>query len=112
MTKEIRAAGAVLWRPGPSGTEILLVHRPRYDDWSLPKGKQEPGEHIVVTAVREVQEEASIVPVLGPHLRDVWYLAHGQPKRVDYWAARADGAKADHAPGTSRHAGADRKSVV
>lgn len=72
------------------------MHRPRYDDWSLPKGKQEPGEHIVVTAVREVQEEASIVPVLGPHLRDVRYLAHGQPKRVDYWAARADGAKADH----------------
>ena len=96
MPDEIRAAGAVLWRPGPSATEILLVHRPRYDDWSLPKGKQEPGEHIVVTAVREVAEETSVRAVLGPHLRSVSYLAHGQPKRVDYWAARADAAKADN----------------
>jgi 8-oxo-dGTP diphosphatase len=94
--QEIHAAGAVLWRPGPSGTEILLVHRPRYDDWSLPKGKQEPGEHIAVTAVREVEEEASVRPVLGPHLRDVTYHAQGHPKRVDYWVARADAAKADH----------------
>jgi phosphohistidine phosphatase SixA/8-oxo-dGTP pyrophosphatase MutT (NUDIX family) len=96
MNDDIRAAGAVLWRRGPSGTEILLVHRPRYDDWSLPKGKQEPGEHIVLTAVREVEEETSVRPVLGPHLRDVRYLAHGQPKRVDYWVARADAAKADN----------------
>jgi 8-oxo-(d)GTP phosphatase len=84
-SKEIRAAGAVLWRPGP---EILLVHRPKYDDWSLPKGKQEPGEHILLTAVREVQEETSVRPVLGPKLHSTSYLAHGQPKRVDYWAAR------------------------
>jgi 8-oxo-(d)GTP phosphatase len=93
MSDDIHAAGAVLWRPGP---EILLVHRPRYDDWSLPKGKQEPGEHILLTAVREVEEEASVRPVLGPHLRDVRYLADGRPKRVDYWAARADAAKADN----------------
>jgi 8-oxo-(d)GTP phosphatase len=93
---EIRAGGAVLWRPGEAGTEILLVHRPRYDDWSLPKGKQEPGEHIAVTAVREVEEETSVRPVLGPHLRSVCYQVRGQSKQVDYWAARGDAAKADH----------------
>jgi 8-oxo-dGTP diphosphatase len=93
MTDLIRAAGAVLWRPGP---EILLVHRPRYDDWSLPKGKQEHGEHILVTAVREVQEEASVRPVLGPRLNTVGYQVHGEPKQVDYWQARAAGAAADN----------------
>jgi 8-oxo-(d)GTP phosphatase len=93
---EIHAAGAVLWRPGSAGTEVLLVHRPRYDDWSLPKGKQEPGEHIVVTAVREVAEETSVQAVLGPHLRSVRYDVRGQSKQVDYWAARADAAKADN----------------
>src|SRR6202034_4097936 len=54
----IKAAGAVAWRPGPDGRpEILLVHRRKYDDWSLPKGKVEPGEVLPVTAVREVLEE-------------------------------------------------------
>jgi 8-oxo-(d)GTP phosphatase len=93
MTRPIRAAGAVLWRPGP---EILLVHRSRYDDWSLPKGKRERGEHIVATAVREVEEETSVRPVLGPRLRSVSYLAHGEPKEVDYWQARAGEAAADN----------------
>jgi 8-oxo-(d)GTP phosphatase len=93
MTELIRAAGAVLWRPGP---EILLVHRPRYDDWSLPKGKQEPDEHILLTAVREVQEETSVRPVLGPRLRSVSYLSRGEPKRADYWQAQAGRAAADN----------------
>jgi 8-oxo-dGTP pyrophosphatase MutT (NUDIX family)/phosphohistidine phosphatase SixA len=93
MADLIRAAGAVLWRPGP---EILLVHRPRYDDWSLPKGKQEHGEHILITAVREVQEEASVRPVLGPRLRTVSYEVHGEPKQVGYWQARAADATADN----------------
>src|ERR1700683_76206 len=54
----IKAAGAVAWRPGPDGRpEILLVHRRKYDDWSLPKGKVEPGETRPVTAGREVLEE-------------------------------------------------------
>ena len=83
----ILAAGALVWRPAASGIDVLLVHRPRYDDWSLPKGKREPGEHLLLTAVREVCEETSVRPVLGPRLPAVEYLAVGRPKRVDYWSA-------------------------
>jgi 8-oxo-dGTP pyrophosphatase MutT (NUDIX family)/phosphohistidine phosphatase SixA len=97
MSDVILAAGAVLWRPGPRGPEVLLVHRAKYDDWSLPKGKREPGEHLLITAVREVEEETSVRPVLGPPLRSVSYLYHGLPKQVSYWAARASGdAAASH----------------
>jgi 8-oxo-(d)GTP phosphatase len=97
----ILAAGGVLWRPVPDrayGIEVLLVHRPRYDDWSLPKGKREPGEHLLLTAVREILEETSVRPVLGPRLPTVEYLAHGRPKQVDYWAAYcpADRAAPSH----------------
>jgi 8-oxo-dGTP pyrophosphatase MutT (NUDIX family) len=53
----IRAAGAVLWRDGP---EVALVHRPRYDDWSFPKGKVDKGEHVLRAAVREIEEETGI----------------------------------------------------
>jgi 8-oxo-dGTP diphosphatase len=84
---QIEAAGAVLWRHGPDGAEVLLVHRPKRDDWSLAKGKQEPGEHIVLTAVREVTEETGVRPVLGRRLRTVRYEVSGVPKRVHYWAA-------------------------
>jgi 8-oxo-dGTP pyrophosphatase MutT (NUDIX family)/broad specificity phosphatase PhoE len=86
-TEEIRAAGAVLWRPAGSAVEVALVHRPRYDDWSFAKGKALPGEHPPLTAVREVREETGIRPVLGRPLRRTSYLVSGQPKRVDYWAA-------------------------
>jgi 8-oxo-dGTP pyrophosphatase MutT (NUDIX family)/phosphohistidine phosphatase SixA len=96
---EIRAAGAVLWRPGPTGPEVALVHRPRYDDWAFPKGKSLPGEHVLVTAVREVGEETGITVVLGRRLSQARYLSNGQPKRVEYWAARA-------AAGTGARAGA------
>jgi 8-oxo-(d)GTP phosphatase len=87
VSETILAAGALVWRPAASGVEVLLVHRPRYDDWSLPKGKREPGEHLLLTAVREVFEETSVRPVLGPRLPTVEYLAAGRPKRVDYWSA-------------------------
>jgi 8-oxo-(d)GTP phosphatase len=92
VNEVILAAGAVVWRPaadGASGVEVLLIHRERYDDWSLPKGKREPGEHLLVTAVREVFEESSVRPVLGPRLPTTEYLAAGRPKRVDYWSAVA-----------------------
>src|ERR1700761_1536036 len=85
----IKAAGAVAWRPGPDGEpEILLVHRKKYDDWSLPKGKVEPGESLPVTAVREVLEEGGAQLALGRRLASVRYSVGGRPKRVHYWTAR------------------------
>jgi 8-oxo-dGTP diphosphatase len=88
-SKLIRAAGGVAWRAGPDGEpEILLVHRTRYDDWSLPKGKIEPGELLPVTAVREVLEEGGARLALGRRLISIRYHVGGRPKRVHYWAAR------------------------
>ena len=84
----IRAAGAVAWRPGPDGDEVLLVHRAKYDDWSLPKGKQESDEPLPLTATREVLEETGAVIALGRRLAPVRYKVNGNPKRVDYWAAQ------------------------
>lgn len=84
----IRAAGAVAWRPGPAGTEVLLVHRVKYDDWSLAKGKAETGERLPVTAVREVGEESGSVITLGRRLSPARYKAGGNPKQVDYWSAQ------------------------
>ena len=87
---EIRAAGAVLWQPAPDGPVVALVHRPRYDDWSLPKGKTQAGEHVLLTAVREVAEETGVRVVLGRRLPSTSYqTSGGWAKVVDYWAARA-----------------------
>jgi 8-oxo-(d)GTP phosphatase len=96
VTEKIWSAGAVLWRTAsgqPDRPDVLLVHRPRYDDWSLPKGQREPGEHVLLTAVREVLEETSVRPVLGPRLPTIEYLSNGRPKRVDFWSACADGSE-------------------
>jgi 8-oxo-dGTP pyrophosphatase MutT (NUDIX family) len=83
---EVRAAGGVLVRPGPSGDEVLVVHRPRYDDWSLPKGKCEPGESDEDCARREVFEETGIDATLGEPLPEVRYRDHkNRPKVVRYW---------------------------
>lgn len=90
-SKVVLAAGAVLWRPTAeaSAPEIAVIHRPRYDDWSLPKGKVDPGEIEPVTAVREVHEETGHTAVLGRRLTSVSYpLDHGV-KKVRYWAARS-----------------------
>jgi 8-oxo-dGTP pyrophosphatase MutT (NUDIX family)/phosphohistidine phosphatase SixA len=86
----VRAAGAVLWRPVDAGVEICVVHRAKYDDWSLPKGKLDPGEHPVVAAVREVLEETGVRGYPQMRLPDVAYtLPSGEPKTVEFWAMRA-----------------------
>lgn len=90
-SKPVLAAGAVLWRPGVSDMEVAVIHRPRYDDWSLPKGKVDPGEIEPVTAVREIQEETGLPSVLGRRLMYVSYPIEQGTKRVCYWAARVAG---------------------
>jgi 8-oxo-dGTP pyrophosphatase MutT (NUDIX family)/phosphohistidine phosphatase SixA len=87
----IRSAGAVVWRPGADGGSVLLIHRERYSDWTFPKGKREPGEHVLVTAVREVAEETGYRVVLGRPLGQTRYASSGHPKVVDYWAATVAG---------------------
>jgi len=102
---EVRAAGGVVWRDGqggPGDVEIAVVHRPRYDDWSLPKGKLDPDEHVLAAACREVIEETGLQPVVGVRLPSTSYLvaprgAHSGPglvpKVVDYWAMRVAGGE-------------------
>jgi 8-oxo-(d)GTP phosphatase len=89
--KAVPAAGAVLWRFNCDSTapEVAVIHRPRYDDWSLPKGKVDVGENEPVTAVREVHEETGYSSHLGRRLTEVRYSVETQGiKRVRYWAAR------------------------
>jgi 8-oxo-dGTP pyrophosphatase MutT (NUDIX family) len=89
MTDVIPAAGAVVWRPAADavhGVEVLLVHRSKCDDWSLPEGNRESGEHILLTAVREVFEKTGVRSVLGPRLPTVEYQSGDFYKRVDYWS--------------------------
>ncbi|WP_394350438.1 NUDIX hydrolase [Nocardiopsis quinghaiensis] len=83
----IRAAGALLWREGAGGTEIVLIRRPDRGDWTLPKGKIKSSEHTIVGAVREVREETGLTPVLGRRLPPQRYLKDGWPKQVEWWAA-------------------------
>ncbi len=92
---EVRAAGGVVWRSTDDGAmEVLVVHRPRYDDWSLPKGKVDPGETDLEAARREVTEETGLACEAGTELPTVRYVDHhGRPKRVRYWSMTvADGA--------------------
>ncbi|HTF51704.1 MAG TPA: NUDIX hydrolase [Pseudonocardia sp.] len=90
---EIVAAGAVLWRPASDGVEVAVVHRPRYDDWSLPKGKLARGESVPAAAVREVAEETGSTAVLGVQLGDSHYRVPQGDKVVHYWSARASGGE-------------------
>jgi 8-oxo-dGTP diphosphatase len=86
----VLAAGGVVWRPAGGEPEILVVHRPKYDDWSLPKGKLDAGEHRLAAAVREVYEETGARAAPQVRLRTVNYLT-GEPgveKSVEYWSMR------------------------
>lgn len=97
-SRVVYAAGAVLWRPGNGDTgnheiEIAVIHRPRYDDWSLPKGKVDPGETAPRAAVREVREETGQHAILGRRLDLVSYPIDQGVKKVFYWAARSIGGE-------------------
>ena len=83
---EVKAAGGVVWRRGAGGVEVAVVHRPRYDDWSLPKGKLDPGESWEDAALREVEEELGISCRLGRELPPTSYRDRkGRQKAVRYW---------------------------
>ena len=89
-TGTIPAAGALLWRDRPDGELLIaVIHRPRYNDWSLPKGKLEDGESHLSCAYREVLEETGVSAVFGPELGEVIYEAEGITKVVRYWSAQA-----------------------
>ena len=89
VSRDLLAAGCVVWRRGDSGeTEVALVHRPRYDDWSLPKGKVDPGEHLAQTARREVREETGIDAPLRRYLGATDYRVTAGRKRVRWWSMR------------------------
>ena len=98
---QVLAAGGVVWRPSlvadddgttRPGAEIILVHRPRYDDWSFPKGKLERGETFEEAALREVAEECGLVCELGRELPSVTYLdGKRRLKLVRYWEMRVVG---------------------
>ncbi len=84
----IEAAGGVVWRRGSKGRlSVLLVHRDRYDDWTLPKGKLEPDETHHHAALREVEEETGLRCATHEELPEVRYTdRNGRPKRVRYWS--------------------------
>jgi len=88
MSKRVEAAGGVVIRDG----EVLLVHRPRYDDWTLPKGKLDPGESFEEAALREVWEETGLSCSLGDELSSTEYRdSKDRPKIVRYWLMEIEG---------------------
>jgi 8-oxo-(d)GTP phosphatase len=84
----LRAAGGVVHRGGTANPEVAIAYRPRYDDWSLPKGKLHDGEPPVLAAVREIAEEIGSHVAVTRRLLRVRYPVAGVPKTVDYWAMR------------------------
>ena len=93
VSDRVEAAGGVVERDG----RVLLVHRPRYDDWTFPKGKLDPGESFEDAALREVEEETGVRCTLGRELPPTSYEVIGRPKLVRYWLMSPD-AELDFAP--------------
>jgi 8-oxo-dGTP diphosphatase len=90
----VRASGGVPTRQGEHGLEVLVVHRPRYDDWTFPKGKREPGETDEECALREVEEETGLRCALEEELPSTSYVdGKGRPKLVRYWRLRVVGGE-------------------
>lgn len=89
---DVVAAGAIPWRERDGELEVLIIHRPKYDDWSWPKGKQDEGEAIPETAVREVREEVGLEIALGAPLAKTAYKVKHGLKHVHYWAAEVSPA--------------------
>ena len=90
----VRANGGIVCREGEGGTEVLLVHRPKYDDWTFPKGKNERGEDDEACAVREVDEETGLRCSLGPELPSTTYHdSLGRAKQVRYWVMTVEAAR-------------------
>jgi len=88
----VAAAGGAVWRATDDGAlEVVVVHRPRYDDWSLPKGKLDAGEHALTAAVREIGEETGLEVVVGRRSVRTSYPVPEGLKRVDYWVMQAVG---------------------
>ncbi|MCA0296376.1 MAG: NUDIX domain-containing protein [Actinobacteria bacterium] len=85
--KRITAAGTIALRPGDGEPEVLLVHRPRYNDWSLPKGKINSDEYLPACATRETVEETAVAVRLGIPVDHISYLVGGGTKTVYYWRA-------------------------
>lgn len=99
VERSVRAAGGVVTRTAGGTIEVLLVHRPAYDDWTFPKGKAEAGETDEACALREVEEETGLRCELGEELPQTSYRdAKGRPKVVRYFAMRPlAGSFAPHA---------------
>jgi 8-oxo-dGTP pyrophosphatase MutT (NUDIX family) len=99
VTERVRAAGGLVRRRREDGTEeILIVHRPAYDDWSFPKGKLEPGERDEDAAVREVEEEAGLTCRLDREIATTRYRdGRGRPKTVRYWLMTPIGGRLEAA---------------
>lgn len=88
----IEAAGGLLWRESSRGRELLVIHRARYDDWTLPKGKLQPGERWQEAAVREVAEETGYQARVVGAAGSVRYTVRGVPKVVRFWHMAPVGA--------------------
>jgi len=99
VSEAVRAAGGIPWRSRDGRIEVLLVHRPQYDDWTFPKGKNTPGEPDEEAALREVAEETGLECTLGAELPSTAYTVKGEPKLVRYWVLEPedpDAARPQH----------------